>query len=225
VLGVIPAAPSGAVEAPFEAYASGTDQLRYTGMYRMSRVGDLIREYHQYFDLGGNQVYEIETAFDVALMRPVSYAARDAVLGTVVEAVVQDRELRYEMRRVDGRLLGHGVHTLAQDTYLWPNLALLIYQHWPTLIDGTDLGLDLFLFSVDSNVAFRLARSAADAREATLTLTPRNLFIRALVSPVVFTVSMEEPRRLLQVDGRSVVRDEAGRSQNLRLVFGTPRVG
>jgi hypothetical protein len=222
--------PDGTWITPFQAFPiAGDDEPMFTGEYTVERKGGLLREIQIYRDMQGKVVHRVESLYDEVNQRPVFYESDDFVNGYASVARVLNTGVEYEIRDTDGKVVKSGRYERVDGTYLWPNLVQLVEVNWDNVITGKPLEVELFFSSLGTSLAVQVAadgKAIVNGNEGKqFTVSAVNPFVRMATKPVRLIFSTDGARRLLALEGRSVVSSPNHKSLDLRIVFGTRKPG
>lgn len=214
---------------PFVASRPGSGEPLYRGESVLQVREHLLHQSQEFRTLDGRLAFRMESVFDLTQERPLRYESEDAGTGERVHVTVAHDSIAFKVQDAQGRVLSTGTEAGPPGIYLWPNLEHVVSRNWLALSAGQDLDVDLHVASRTTRLRVRML--ANQVGEATVAPTQRiqveagALLVRAFMKPVQLVFSDQAPHRLLIYEGRGPVSGPDGKSQDLRIVFGSPRLG
>ncbi len=86
----------------------------------------------------------------------------------------------------------------------------LIRANWETLMKGDEVEFHLGVWHRQETIGFDFSKSAADDKSVTIKMSPSSMFIRAVVSPLYFTLD-KSTKKLIKYKGRTTPKEKRGR--------------
>lgn len=211
---------------PFTAYTLDSPDPAYRGEYRVKLEGTLVSEEQSYATIDGLAVYRMQSVFDLATMKPVSFESEDLRRGRVQKASLDKETLEFEISHDGDAQIQKGKNPWGESFYLWPNIIHVARHNWVPIANGSEIPLNLYVISRKSHYGFNLRKVDEGlqngVRVIRMELAASSFLLRAFLNPIVFTFSQDDPSRLLEYSGKSAVVGENGKRQNLRIVMDPP---
>ncbi len=86
----------------------------------------------------------------------------------------------------------------------------LIRANWDALVKGKEVEFHLGVWHRQETIGFTFSQEAMDDKTLTVKMNPSSMFIRAVVSPLYFTLD-KDTKTLIQYKGRTTPKDKRGR--------------
>lgn len=199
------------------------DAVLYTGRRTISQTGGRVTVRTEFLSPAGAVVQRTEGVFNAGTLAPLSWHLDDLRSGEAerIERHGETIELRYRLTGKD--TLDSTTLTARHDLVFTPTVEPLILRDWDRLLAGKTVSFRLLVPSRLDSYSFRIQRDTTPALQqpgrVVLRMEPDSWFVRRLVDPLYFVFDAQAPHALREFRGRSSIRTDAGKTQDLRMDF------
>jgi len=199
------------------------DKLLYNGERKQVKKDGVVSVKSVYTDMNGKVLDNSEVSYEEESLRVLSSKSEDLRFGAKTELTLSGDSMRIYYKEDSKSAAKTETVKWGAETATSSTVTELIIHNWVKLASGKAVELDLVVASRQETIRFRLMKD----KQATLggksmmviRMEPNSWIIRKLVDPMYFYLSEEMPHRLVEYHGRSSIKTEDGKDQDLRMVF------
>ncbi len=200
-----------------------TGKLLYTGGREITRDGARVTERTVFKKPDGATVQVSATSFEGDSLKLISHELEDLRLGLTEKMEHSAGKVRIEFREARNEDVDSDDLDWEDGMAVSATILPLLHRNWRKIAAGGEVEFDLLVPSRQGTVGFQLKRDSAGtvngAPVTVVVLEPDSFIIRALVDPMYFYVADDPPHRILRYVGRTSVKADDGKDQDLRVEY------
>lgn len=195
----------------------------YKGTREETREGGRVTIKYSYMKLDGTEIQQVTAVHEEKSLRLISYKLLDLRSGKREEMNVKGGVVKMLSQKNKDEEVETDQLQWGEKTAYTGSLVEIVRGNWEKLNEEQPVEMDLLVPSRLETVGFRLLKDSeaelAGKPVVLVRMEPNSWLIRQIVDPLFFYFVKDSPHELLQYTGRSSIRTDKGKTQDLRTVI------
>ena len=228
--GQAPAAapPSPDAQVRLLIYPLGADTLLYEGLRTVRHEGGRVIVTTTFMRPDGTPLQRTEGVYEEATLAPLVARLEDLRSGEEETFTREGGSVRMSYRATGQDAPASATVDAQPRQVFTATVVPFILQEWERLVAGQEVAFRLLVPSRRDSYAFRFRRedgAGSVPGRLTVRMEPDTWLVRRLVEPLFFVLELAPPHRLREFRGRSSIKTDVGKDQDLRTVYRYPDEG